>query len=400
MTSARFARRATFLVAIAALITAIAIAPTRAQAAGTVRIADKPTGLSVKAPKGYKLAHANGYYTLTGKGSFAVFARGVSPLSVQATGAALVKSSGGKLVGKAASSAKLYKATIVSGKRIYVLFVRPAAGGTVDMTLVGPGTPPKLAKDARLVRLSLTQLRQVAALDAIVRSRRGGAAALVNIPIPMRLAATLDNLASANVPATPGWVVDGGNGIFAVTHPDLGFGWFGITIAAATPAFSFARPGIDIIVPPGTPATTLQSGFTQYVNLSLKQQFEFQQIAQIAGSENILGPSIPSAMFQVRFTWRGVAHQGLFLWGITNQTDVLQKFYFSGIAVTDNAPGSYSNALLQTWASSNGTAGFREQFSTTLENLADRPDREFILTPSRFRSDASTWISLLASGAR
>jgi len=70
------------------------------------------------------------------------------------------------------------------------------------------------------------------------------------------------------------------------------------------------------------------------------------------------------------------------------------------VAIADNAPGGLSNALLQTWASANGEAGFRERLSTTLDRLAERPDREFILTPSRFRTDASTWISLLASGAR
>ena len=217
----------------------------------------------------------------------------------------------------------------------------------------------------------------------------------------MRLAQTADFLASANVPNLPGWTVDGGNGLFAVTHPTQGWGWFGVTIAAVTPAFSFGRPGIDtIITPSADPGVNMTQALPQYLTQTLQIPFQFTQVQLVPGTEGILGPTIPSALYEARFTWRGIPMQGLFMWGTLNQTDQLVNSYFSGVAIADNAPGGLSNALLQTWASANGEAGFRERLSTTLDRLAERPDREFILTPSRFRNDASTWISLLASGAR
>jgi hypothetical protein len=401
---ARIVRTALLVVLLLAVVVGTSPAAALAKPATTVTLKDRATGLTVRAPRGYTLRQANGYYTVRGGGMFGTFMTTTSPLPLKATAAALVKQSGGTLVGRATSTAKLYRATIRAKAKAYVLIVRPRAGGKLDVSLVGTAAPVRRpARAARLVTLTPAQLRQVNALDAIIRTRRGGnLEALVNVPIPMRLATTADNLASANVPNLPGWVVDGGNGLFAVTHPQLGWGWFGMTVAALTPAFPYGRPGIDtIITPSADPAANMQQALPQYLVQTLRMQFQFTQAPVVVpGSEGILGPTIPSAMYQARFTWNGIPMQGLFLWGTLNQTDVLVNSYFSGIAIADAAPGSYSNALLQTWASANGEAGFRERLSTTLDRLAERPDREFILTPSRFRQDASTWISLLASGAR
>lgn len=388
----------TTLVMIVALLIAAPIAP----AAATIRIKEPATGLTVAAPRGYSVKHASGFYTVRGGGSFASFMRTTSPLALKPTALALLAQSKGRVVGRATSTARMWRAQVRVGRRAYVLDVRTAPGGRLDISLMGPGNPPPIAaRLGRTVALSPRQLVQVAALDRIIRSRRGGGIALLNIPIPMRLAQTADLMASANVPDLPGWQVDGGTGLFTVTHPNLGWGWFGMTIAAFTPQFAFARPGIDVVITPSAdPGANMVQAFPQYLTQQLQMPFAFTQVQVVPGTEGILGPTIPSALYEARFTWRGIPMQGLFLWGTLNQTDVLVNSYFSGVAIADGAPGSISNALLQSWASSNGEAGFRERLSTSLENIAMRPDRQFILTPSRFRSDMSTWISLLATGAR
>jgi len=393
--------RRTFLPVLICVFTAVALfaAPGGASAAATptARLAHKPTGLALTAPKGYTVTYANGFYTVRNKAAFAVFATGGSPLTVQATGAALLKASKGRIVGKAVSSKLAYRATVKVGKRFFVISVRAKAGGMVETSLVGPGAPPAAKKDARLVGLSATQLAQVAALDRIVRSRRGGATALINVQVPMKLAQTADNAARANVPDLPGWTVSGGNGLFAVEHPTQGFGFFGVTIAALTPSFPYARP-VDVVATPSSdPAAMLAQVWPQYMTKTFGQQFAFSDMRLVPGTEGILGPTIPSGMYAVRFTYKNIPHQGLFLYGMTNFSESFTQTYFSGIGVADNAPGGISNALLQSWASSSGIVGFRERFSTSLELVAKGENA--ILTPSRFRQDASTWIDLVQSGA-
>jgi hypothetical protein len=212
----------------------------------------------------------------------------------------------------------------------------------------------------------------------------------------MRLAQTDDQGARANVPNLPGWTVTGGNGLFAVEHPTLGFGWYGLTVTAATPAFPFAAANTVVATPLQDPGPMLVQILPQYMAKTFGQQFAFTDVQLVPGSQGVLGPTIPSAMYSASFTYKNIPMTGLFIFGVTTYSEWFSQVYISGIGVANGAPGGVAPALLQSWVSASGAVGFRERFSVSLEAVAK--DRAAILTPTRFRRDASTWVDLVQSG--
>lgn len=370
-----------------------------ASSAEAKRLVDRPTGLVLQAPAGFKLKGKDGFYKLSGRGMTVSFARGLSPVGVPQTGDLLVKASGGRAVGKVKKTSRLYAATIRVKGKPYRLSVRKR-GKMVDVALFGTGRKMAmaLAPRASVAVLSPAQLQQMAALERILNTRRGGANALLNVPVPMRLAQTSDNGARALVPALPGWVTSGGGGLMAVENSRFGFGWFGFTYSPYTPAAAsaFTLPPGSVIVPPSAdPGVMLAQFFPQYA-ATLGVNWQFTAIQLLPGSQGILGPTIPSALYAMRFRFNGRPFQAVFVFGILNYSTYFTQLYFSGVAIDAAAPGGISNALVRSWASYSGEVGFRERLSTGLDLIANGKDAT--LTPSRFRAGASTWIDLVQSG--
>lgn len=372
--------------------------------ASAATLTHKPTGFKATAPAGYKLSYANGYYTIRSRAGYVVMAQGESPMNYKRTGEQTAKASGGRVL-QVKVTKKQYRAVLLVGKQRAVLQVRSLGGNRVSIALMGAGTPAKLKRSAspvgptsrRSVVLTPALSAQIAVLERILESRRGGAAAQINTPLPMRLVETSDRGARALIPDLPGWQFAGGNGLFAVGFSFVAAGWFGTTPVVLAPGNPFAQPA-QVVAPAADPAAMLPGTFQVYFpQVAGGQQVQVTNVQLIPGTQGSLGSGIPSGMYVVKFTSLGRAYTGIFNFGMTNFDPWFTKTYLSAIWVLDGAPGGISQALLRSWTSYSGEVGFRRMLSTGLDIVANGKDAT--LTPSQFNQDASTWIELVQSGA-
>src|SRR5262245_6641224 len=128
-------RLATTARAIALALTVSAVSPAIASAD---LLKEPQTGLTVQAPKGWKISYTRGTYRLTGGGGYALIQLGRSPLPLQETAKQIVKASKGKLAKVERYTAAEYRALLkVSGRDVRVRVRK--AGEFFEVTIVGRG---------------------------------------------------------------------------------------------------------------------------------------------------------------------------------------------------------------------------------------------------------------------
>jgi hypothetical protein len=330
---------ARLLAALAASLLALALlAP--AAPARTVKLRDRKSGFTVKAPTGFKLKAKHGIYRVTGRGlrlSYArVPSRGLTPAQ---TGAELVRAAKATATG-VRSSASRWSAR-AGGQALEVR----AKGSKLIVLRYGRTSSHKAQASQSAGQLAL--LRRIAG------TARGGRVAQLPRSIALKSFTAPDGSATAQVPDLPGWNYSGGSGVIEGTGPQGAFA-FGVPFYAAVPGSFAASGGSFPTAPfPATAGEGLTNIVPQFFARSGLPGITIRVTGQFPGSDQFLGAGYVSGFLTAAVTNAGHNAQGVFLYGAgTFDTGVDGAYanYLSYAAVNDGTDPRIGAALLRTWA--------------------------------------------------
>jgi hypothetical protein len=379
-----------------AILTGSLLAATAAPAsAKMVTLHDKLSGLSVRAPAGYKLSFDphHGMYLVSNRRRYARFMFARSPFQLKATAAAVVKGLGAK-VSHARQTKHLYSATVRFHHRTGTLRISSLGGNELLVALLGPvsGSGRERAIAARTARVSVAD---IATLSAIVNSHRGGLAVPLNVTLPTRrFTAPAVNGATATVLNRTGWQYGG---------TDTGYLYGGSTADRA----AFELGGVIWVNYPGSPSplagfptfplvnseSALVNVMPAWKAIQLNEHIVFDTVAPVAGTAGLLGPNYDSGMYLAHFTINGVGYQGLFTIGTADYSPGLDWImYFSYVAVSDASPGGIMPALMDTWTTWDNSAASNSRLAIALNNVLTTPPLAGgPIDPAVFQNAANDW---------
>jgi hypothetical protein len=372
-----------------------------AQTAGAKTLKEPTTGLTVKAPKGYKLKLKSGVYTLSTKGRYAQFMSFRTPLSMAATGDTI-------LAGIKAKSVKGEKATASSFKASAKVKGRPVAlrinvvGGVTKLAIFGGkgGAKASAASFASSVGLPVARTaaltpREIAALTDILRTRAGEPVRDINIGIPTKhFQAPVNNGASAEVPDLPGWQYGGTDtGYLFGGHPTDGAFELGGFIFVNYPNAFTKIPGFPIALLQD-PQSALTNVFPAWKKLSSNADIAFTAINPLTGTDGNLGTGFLSQAFEVTLTAGGQTFHGVFNVGVTDNAGSIFTwgFYFSYAISRVDGPSGILAALLNTWGTWNNSAASIARLESALKTIqSTRPVGGGPIDSDVFQNAADAW---------
>jgi hypothetical protein len=392
-----FGKRTLFFSAMLSLLAAALLLPAPA---GAKTLREPTTGLTLKAPKGYKLKYRNGVFSLTTKGRYAQFMTIHSPLTLSGTGDAMLAGiKATKVKGKKVTNTQFKASAKVSGRPV-VLRLTQAGANTQVVVFGGSGKGRAAAAMAEAlgqptVRSAALNAGQIAALDRILRTRTGEPVRRINVGIPFKhYQAPVNNGASADVPDLPGWDYMGTDtGYLAGGHPTDGFFELGGFIFVNYPSAPFPYPQFPTAAMP-QPDGALQNVWPAWKKLSGNNDIVFQQIVPIAGTEGSLGPGFVSQMFEALFTVGGHPLRGVFNIGVSDNAGswLTWGLYFSCAAEAVDGPSGILQALFHTWGSWNNSAASVARVQSALQTIAStRPIGGGPIDPDVFQNAADNW---------
>jgi len=373
-----------------ALLTSFGSTSVAAAKSSTVVLKDPTSGLTVRAPRGYKLTAASGAYTLTGGGVRTRFFFGPSALDAKATGAQLARALGGK-VKVAIATPKRYAVTVTKGNVATVVRITKV-GGNLQFVLMNKVRTSKTAVGVRDARLGVAQVSatDIVRLERLVNTRRGGAAARINTTIPRTGFTAADKGSSATVLDLPGWSWSGNAGSIEGGHPTQGFvalGEVGGVTNGISSQFAVSPSFVG-------PAEVIQSIYPQYVRIISGSTVQVTNVQLIAGTEGILGAQTPNGMYQVALTINGGKYVGIFLVSSSDAAGLAPSawyFYYSAAVISVNAPASVGDALLDVWASWDASGASKARLAQALATLASTPSPGAPIDPVVFQEAANKW---------
>ncbi len=368
--------------------------------AGAKTLREPTTGLTIKAPIGYKLKYRNGVFSLTAKGRYAQFMTIRSPLSLSGTGDAMLAGiKATKVKGKKTTGTRFKASAKVRGRPV-VLRLTQAGANTQVVVFGGSGrgrAAVAMAEALGLPTARSTALNagQIAALDRILRTRAGEPVRRINVGIPFKhYQAPVSNGASAEVPDLPGWDYSGTDtGYLAGGHQTDGFFELGGFIFVNYPSSPFPYPQYPIADMP-LPDGALQNVWPAWKKLSGNFDVVFQQIVPIAGTENNLGAGYQSQMYEALFTVGGRPLRGVFNVGVSDNAGSWSTWglYYSCAAEAVDGPSGILQALFNTWGSWNNSAASIARVQSALQTIAGtRPIGGGPIDPDVFQNAADNW---------
>lgn len=368
--------------------------------AGAKTLREPTTGLTLKAPKGYKLKYRNGVFSLSAKGRYAQFMTIRSPLSLTGTGDAMLAGIKAKKVKGKKVTGSLFKANAKVRGRPVALRLKLVGTNTQVVVYGGSGAGAAAAAMADVAGLPAARAaalngRQIAALDRILRTRAGEPVRRVNVGIPFkRFQAPVNNGASADVPDLPGWDYNGTDtGYLYGGHPTDGFFELGGFIFVNYPSSPFPYPQYPVADMP-LPDGALQNVWPAWKKISGNYDVAFQQIVPIAGTENNLGAGYMSQMYEALFTVGGRPLRGVFNIGVSDNAGswFTWGLYYSCAAEAVDGPGGILQALFNTWGSWNNSAASIARVQNALRTIAStRPIGGGPIDPDVFQAAADNW---------
>ncbi|MBI4897613.1 MAG: hypothetical protein HY827_04525 [Actinobacteria bacterium] len=368
--------------------------------AGAKTLREPTTGLTLKAPKGFKLKYRNGVFSLVAKGRYAQFMTIRSPLSLAGTGEAMLTGfKATKVKGKKVTDTQFKASAKVRGRPV-ALRLKQVGVNTQVVVFGGSGKGNAAAAMADVlgrptVHAAALSAGQIAALDRILRTRAGEPVRRANVGIPFKqFQAPVNNGASAEVPDLPGWDFNGTDtGYLYGGHPTDGFFELGGYIFVNYPSSPFPYPQYptaDMPLPDGA----LQNVWPAWKKLSGNYDVVFQQVAPIAGTENNLGTGYLSQAYEALFTVNGRPLRGVFNIGVSDNAGswFTWGLYYSCAAEAVDGPAGILQALFHTWGSWNNSAASVARVQTALQTIAStRPIGGGPIDPDVFQNAADNW---------
>ncbi|MCW2925349.1 MAG: hypothetical protein JWM98_2753 [Thermoleophilia bacterium] len=351
-----------------------------------VTLRDPKSGLTIVAPRGYRLSARGGVYTLVGGGERARFFFGPSALGAGATGAQLAGALGGRR-SAVVQKPTLYSATVAKGAaRTYVRVAR--SGANVQVVLVTRAAGRRLARAATPATVPAVDVAQ---LVRLVNARTGGVTVPLNTTIPTRKFVAPDGGSSATVPVLDGWVWSGNQGSIEGAHPTQGYialGEVGGVQDGSYPQLAFSPAFVG-------PAEVLQTIYPQYVKLISGADVQTTAVQLVPGTEGILGASTQNGIYGAALTINGRPFRGLFVVSSSDAgglAPTLWYFYYSAIVLPADAPGNLGAALVDTWSSWDASGASRARLAQALQTIASTPTAGAgPIDPAAFQVAADNW---------
>lgn len=349
-------------------------------------LVDPTTGLTVTAPKGYKLSNNNGVYTVKGPHSSVRFIRGRSALNIAKTVDSFVKLAKIKRASKA-KKGSAYKVTgTLSNKPILAQF-KPS-GEFIDVAIFKAGSAKKKNAALRELRADVT-IADVLALQRIVASRRGGITLPLPVTIPMKQFVAPDGGSSALVPDLPGWSYSGGGGVISGANANQGIVNLGIPVAVSIPGFFGDPPSSNFV----NSAQAIASVWPQYALRFYGAQVQVVGISEVPGTRGWFGIGTDSALYAVSFKLNGASWQALMSsWSTTIPgLSIGWYWYHSYIAVRVDGPGGIGAALINTWSSWDNSGASQARLNDALNTLLSIRVTGYPIDPEVFQKAADDW---------
>jgi hypothetical protein len=350
-------------------------------------LTEPSTGLTLNAPKGYKLTStAPGMYKLSKGKLYVRFMLANSPLNLSDTIKSFVKISKIKnSVTTKVSSKKRRVSGQLKGKSVVVEFI--SKNGLLDIAMYGGSSsrrsPSVLEPSARAVTVA-----DIARLQAFLRSRQGGIQVPLQVQIPMRRFVAPDGGSSALVPALPGWSYSGGGGIIQASNFTQGIASLGVPVVVSRPGFGGSPP----ISEPRFPDAAIAVVWPQYVNVVAGAQVQVVSVQQVPGTEGWLGPNFLSALYAVRFNFNGRVWQALMLSGCFDMgSSIGWGWYHSYIAVPVGGPGGIGAALMDTWRTWDNSVASQQRLNQALQTILTTRVNGYPIDPDVFEKAAHDW---------
>jgi hypothetical protein len=351
-------------------LAAVAVAPAAQAALRTVKLRDRASGFTVKAPRGYKLHNTGGVYTISNGRATLVLVRLRSTASAAATGQELARALTGRAAG--AGSASRFSARVTVAGRRQVLGVRRAGSFLIVTTIRDTkkggahAAPPQ-------ARAALTAA-DIAALQRAAGTAAGGQAATLSSTLPTKQFVAPDNGSRALVPAGGDWQYKGGGGQIIAGSARLGAAIsLGLPFIVNNPGLLpfQVTPGYPTAPYTGDPFAAIQNVIPAYFNGQGGDVRSLRIVANLA--PGLAAPAPLNAAAYVAFTAvvGGKPSQGIMYAAIQEpQTFFAWSIYFSFIVVPQGSDPRIFNTLLRTWQSWDPSADQRRRIADTYRTLA------------------------------
>jgi len=355
---------------------------TATPSAQAATITEPRTGVSVTAPKGYKLTYANSVFSLAGKAGTAQFTSVRSPLTRAATRKTVLSGVKAKKVSTVTNTAKTFLATAKVKRRPVTIRLRTKAGVTQVVVFRTNARAQAKGLNAKATPFS--------ALDKILRSATGQQIQDFNIGIPTkRYQVPVQNGASATVPNLPGWQYGGTDtGYIYGAHPEDGAFEFGGTVFVSKPGAP-TGPGFAVAPLPADPAGALVNAFPAYKALA-GTQISIDQVTPITPADASAG--FLSQYFEARLSSGGSQFRGIFKMGISDYTFTTWILYFSYAIERINGPSGILSAELGAWSTWNNSAASLQRMQEALRSISEtRPVGGGPIDEDVFQNAADAW---------
>ncbi|MBJ7355007.1 MAG: hypothetical protein JHC98_09295 [Thermoleophilaceae bacterium] len=345
-----------------------------APAAPAATLKNKATGMTLKAPSGYKLKFHESVFSLRGPGRYVQFMSFRSPMGVKQTGNIVLAGIKAKRVKHKTVTSKRFQASARVKRRAVTVRLLTSKGVT-QLAIFGGS-------------------RSTAALERILRTRRGEPVQDINIGIPMKkYTAPVTNGASAMVPDLPGWRFQGNDSGYIGGQSKDGIIELGSFTFVNYPTNWFPDPQFATAAFQ-PPAQALANVFPSWKLRSVSASVSFQQINPLAGTEGNLGPGYQSQAFEVSLIADGVPMRGIFNVGTTESlgSSLAWGLYYSYAVEKVGGASGILDALLTTWGTWNNSAASAARIKSALESLQKtRPVGGGAIDDDVFQNAADAW---------
>ncbi len=349
-------------------LAAVAAAPAAGAAAKvrTFTLRDK-SGLTVKAPRGYKLHNSGGVYTVSNRRATLVLIRLRSSASALATGRELARALTGTASGS--GTATRFGARVKVAGRTQVLGVRRAGSALVVSTIRDARKGGHAA--APRARAALTAA-DIATLLRVAGTATGGQAANLSPTLPTTQFVAPDGRSRAQVPAGGDWKYQGGGGQIIASSASLGAGIsLGLPFGVVTPPYPpvsyypYAPYSPD-------PLRAAQEIVPDYLNRQGGKVTSLRVVADLAPGLAPTGLATGVGYYAFTMVAGGIPGQGVMYVSVSNQglDSGFWTVYFSFIVVKQGSDPRIFATLLKTWQSWDPSADQQRRIADTYRTLA------------------------------
>lgn len=372
-------------------LAAVAAAPAAGAAAKvrTFTLRDK-SGLTVKAPRGYKLRNRGGVYTVSNRRATLVLLRLRSSASALATGRELARA----LTGTAAGSgtATRFSARVKVAGRTQVLGVR-RAGSALIVSTIRDARKGGAHATAPRARAALTAA-DIATLQRVAGTATGGQAANLSPTLPTTQFVAPDGGSRAQVPAGGDWQYKGGGGQIIASSASLGAAIsLGLPFGVVTPPYPQVSYYPYAPYSPD-PLRAAQEIIPDYLNRQGGKVTSLRVVADLAPGLAPTGLATGVGYYAFTMVAGGIPGQGVMYVSVSNQglDSGFWTVYFSFIVVKQGSDPRIFATLLKTWQSWDPSADQQRRIADTYRTLASiRPNGAGPIDDQVFSEAAAKW---------